>query len=107
MLHNDLLKKHNVPKSLETMHLHVYTQWLVPKHAKLCVIHLDHPKFMIFEQVIVQCDVIRRIIYVISNKSQYLKNEARYRNANVNANHKHLTSSLKLEGFFWIEFSAA
>ena len=52
----------------------------------------------LLKQVIMQCDVISRIIYT-SNKSQYLKNEARYTRV-VNANHKYLTSSLKLEGFF-------
>ena len=46
------------------------------------------------------CDFIiknLRIIY-ISNKPQYLKNEVIYTVRVTNANHKYLTSSLKLEG---------
>ena len=44
-LHNDSLKKHEHKNHLKLyIYMCVPHAWLVPKHAKLCVVYVDHPK---------------------------------------------------------------
>ena len=91
----------NVNYSTYEVTLHM--QWLVEKaqlsyrnDLKLCIYvcvpHDLSPNIQTGEKFI---QIIQKFIM----KPQYLKNEARHRRA-VNTNHKHLTSSLKLEDFF-------